>query len=126
MQLPDVPMMDLIRHGHVEWGFVIQREKNKIQGQIDLWYSSGDFDYIIDYKTGRKEYTDRALKQLEFYACCLNEMKKLKNKKLKLVVIYPLIEEMVIKEIENDQLQLSLDHFFRSGLEDFAGSNSLA
>lgn len=119
----EVPFMQMIKNGFVEWGFVIQRSENKIQGQIDLWYSDDQTDYIVDYKTGKKEYVQKAMRQLEFYACCLNKMKKLKNRKLKLIVIYPLQEEIVIKEIENDHRQLSLDHFFKSGLVDFAGSN---
>ncbi len=102
LELKTVPLKDLIHVGNAEWGFGIKTKSGVLQGQIDLWGTSQDEIYILDYKTGSTGFADKAFQQLTFYGYCLYRMKLIdKNKKLNLVVTYPLEEKTLVKNFSS-------------------------
>lgn len=87
----DVPLRQIIQNGFVEWGFGAKMRNCLVQGQIDLWgfSDSGDL-WIVDYKTGNPENSEKAFNQLEIYALALYKVGKTKSThKIKLCVLYP-------------------------------------
>lgn len=99
-----LPLKDLIRSGFPEWGFGLKTKKGILQGQIDLWGQIDQDVYILDYKTGRSHYFDKALKQLNFYAECLYKMNLIKSSvRLHLGVIYPLENKTLIRSFMSEQ-----------------------
>ncbi|KHD89277.1 MAG: exonuclease RexA [Bdellovibrio sp. ArHS] len=99
VQTKDIPLLEIIEKGHVEWGFALSFKEALMQGQIDLWGIVGDTLWMVDYKTGSQRYSETAFKQLEAYAWALYRMKYLeKVKDINLVVVYPM-EELV--KVEN-------------------------
>ncbi len=80
----------LIQTGHVEYGFVIQQQNLRIQGQIDLWGrdQAGNV-WIVDYKTGSASYADKAMLQLKMYQTALQQLGKIKpTDSVKLLALY--------------------------------------
>lgn len=72
------PFEELLQFGEVEWGFALREGENVIEGQIDLWASrpprAGQQRpevWIADYKTGSLAGENKALVQLEIYACAV-------------------------------------------------------
>ncbi|MBC7465104.1 MAG: UvrD-helicase domain-containing protein [Bdellovibrio sp.] len=93
-----LPLKELITQGFAEWGFGIKTKNGVLQGQIDLWGVVGDDIYILDYKTGRSTYAEKAYQQLVFYAACLYRMKMIAtDAKLNLVVVYPLEQKTLVR-----------------------------
>lgn len=93
-----LPLKELITAGFAEWGFGIKTKSGVLQGQIDLWGTIGNDVYILDYKTGRSTYSEKAYQQLTFYAVCLYRMKMITpDSKLHLVVVYPLEQKTLIR-----------------------------
>lgn len=90
----------VIKNGEVEYGFSVLHENQLIQGQIDLWGKddSGKI-WIVDYKTGSPQFSDKAFRQLKIYAWALNKMKKLnpRDQEIQLGVIYPFAEKTLIQ-----------------------------
>lgn len=102
LQVTDYPLQQLIKQGHTEWGFGLNTSKGLLQGQIDLWGIQDQQIYILDYKTGSSNYSEKAYQQLLFYAHCLYKMNKLDfNMKLNFIVTYPLEQKTVSKTYEN-------------------------
>lgn len=102
LQVTDYPLHQLIKQGHVEWGFGLNTAKGLLQGQIDLWGIHDQQIYILDYKTGSSQYSEKAYQQLLFYAHCLYKMNKLDfNMKLNFIVTYPLEQKTLSKSYEN-------------------------
>lgn len=94
----DLPLKQLIGDGQAEWGFGIKTKNGVLQGQIDLWGCVDGQVYILDYKTGRSSYFEKAYQQLVFYAVCLYRMKMIDPiMKLNLVVVYPLEQKTLIR-----------------------------
>ncbi|UYL08808.1 UvrD-helicase domain-containing protein [Bdellovibrio sp. SKB1291214] len=95
-----LPLLEIINKGYVEWGFALMEQNALMQGQIDLWGIVGDTAWLVDYKTGSQRYSETAFKQLEAYTWALYRMKYLdKVKTVKLAVVYPMDEIVKIKEI---------------------------
>lgn len=90
LQLNDPPMKKILKSGHPEWGFAYRKNNEILQGAIDLWAELDQAVYILDYKTGSSQYSDKALNQLKVYAQALRDMNIVKNKKPQfLVALYP-------------------------------------
>jgi ATP-dependent helicase/nuclease subunit A len=104
--------LDLIKDGHVEWGFAVLHEegdsKSLIQGQIDLWGIDKDGQaWVVDYKTGSPEALEKALEQLKIYTWALSKMIKLQpNQSVKLAVIYPLAGLTEVRTCRVDEIQI--------------------
>lgn len=93
--------LELIKNGHVEYGVSVEIDGKFIQGQIDLWgIDTSDCLWIVDYKTGSDFYVEKAFQQLKIYCQCLQQMKKIENRPVKLAVIYPFQERTYIREPE--------------------------
>lgn len=107
----DIPLMRIIKNGHVEWGFTLSKQGLQLQGQIDLWGEVDEVVWIVDYKTGSQRYSETAFKQLEIYAWSLSEMHCLKqNAKIKLAVVYPMEQAIKIKEFSDfESINLSME-----------------
>jgi ATP-dependent helicase/nuclease subunit A len=103
--LADVPFQKILNQGHAEWGFGLKTKLGTLQGQIDLWAKINNTVYILDYKTGSSFFSDKALLQLERYCECLKKMNFIQSADtIKLVVLYPFEEKIVIKEISYTQV----------------------
>lgn len=87
LALKEPPMRELLRTGHVEWGFQRLVDDFIVEGQIDLWGEIQGVTWLVDYKSGSTQYKDRAVKQLDLYAEALGEIGK---KHIRKVIIYPL------------------------------------
>lgn len=92
LSLQEPPLLELIRQGHVEWGFeMLESDQSLFRGQIDLWGIIGSTVWIVDYKTGSQEFKDKAFLQLKIYADRLLKINKiLPSHKVKLAAVYPL------------------------------------
>lgn len=103
MQDQDGLWASVIKNGEVEYGFSVLRENQLIQGQIDLWGKddSGKI-WIVDYKTGSPQFSEKAFRQLEIYAWALGKMKKLnpRDQEIQLCVIYPFAEKTLIQKTQ--------------------------
>ncbi|HWU42398.1 MAG TPA: PD-(D/E)XK nuclease family protein, partial [Bdellovibrio sp.] len=98
----EIPMMDIINRGHVEWGFALLYEKSLMQGQIDLWGILDQTLWIVDYKTGSQKYSETAFKQLEVYTWALYRMKYLTQVyEVKLAVVYPMDKAVKVRTLES-------------------------
>lgn len=97
-----IPLLEIIEKGHVEWGFALKYQDSLMQGQIDLWGIVGETLWMVDYKTGSQRYSDTAFKQLEAYAWALYRMKYLNGvKDIKLAVVYPMDEVVKIESVRS-------------------------
>lgn len=106
----EIPLLEIIQQGHVEWGFSFQHQDLWIQGQIDLWGVVNNEVWIVDYKTGSSEFAATAFEQLKAYTWALAKMKFIaKDAKVHLAVVYPF--EKKIKTERNIDL-LALDARF--------------
>lgn len=114
----DLPLLDIIRFGHVEWGFALNHDDALMQGQIDLWGVIGDTLWMVDYKTGSQRYSDTAFRQLEAYAWALDRMKYLDGvQTVKLAVVYPMDEVVKIQTVRSleelhQRMEKRLQDFF--------------
>jgi ATP-dependent exoDNAse (exonuclease V) beta subunit len=92
------PMERLIRDGEVEWGYQYKTPFGLLEGQIDLWgfFPASNELWIVDYKTGRPEYEEKALRQLWLYSLALRRLHP--AAKIKLAVIYPFDERLSVRE----------------------------
>ncbi len=98
----ELPMLEIIEKGHVEWGFALSYQNSLMQGQIDLWGIVDETLWMVDYKTGSQRYSDTAFKQLEAYTWAVHRMKYLTNvKSVKLAVVYPMDEVVKVQEIKS-------------------------
>ncbi|WP_413612554.1 UvrD-helicase domain-containing protein [Bdellovibrio sp. HCB-110] len=97
-----IPLLEIIEKGYVEWGFALKYQDSLMQGQIDLWGIVGETLWMVDYKTGSQRYSDTAFKQLEAYAWALYRMKYLNGvKDVKLAVVYPMDEVVKIESVRS-------------------------
>lgn len=97
-----IPLLEIIEKGHVEWGFALKYQDSLMQGQIDLWGIVNETLWMVDYKTGSQRYSDTAFKQLEAYAWALYRMKYLNGvKDIKLAVVYPMDEVVKIENVRS-------------------------
>lgn len=102
MKLTEIPMMDIIQKGHVEWGFALSVKGFLMQGQIDLWALIDKTLWVVDYKTGSQRYSETAFKQLEAYTWALCRMQYLKDfQSVKLAVVYPMDEVVKVQKIQD-------------------------
>jgi len=102
----EIPLVEVIQKGHVEWGFSFQHQDFWIQGQIDLWGNVGEETWIVDYKTGSSDYATTAFDQLKAYTWALHRMGFVqKDSKVHLAVVYP-FEKKIKTEKNLDLVQL--------------------
>lgn len=95
----EIPLLQIIQQGHVEWGFALRKQDTLMQGQIDLWGIVEGTAWVVDYKTGSQKYSDVAFAQLDVYAGALKDMGYLEGStEVKLAVVYPLDEVVKIKK----------------------------
>ncbi|MNS97246.1 ATP-dependent helicase/nuclease subunit A [compost metagenome] len=94
----EIPLLDIIEQGHVEWGFALKKDQSLLQGQIDLWGIVDKTAWVVDYKTGSQRFSEVAFAQLEVYAQALKQMGYLKNAAdIKLAVVYPMDEVVKVQ-----------------------------
>ena len=110
--LNDPPMTELIKAGHVEWGFQVKAGAHVIEGQMDLWAELGDKIYVIDYKTGSTRGMEDAFKQLSLYAWVLRRFGH--KKPIEMIVLYPLREKSESREFGEDLFLFWESEFSRS------------
>ncbi|MBX3032519.1 MAG: UvrD-helicase domain-containing protein [Bdellovibrionaceae bacterium] len=97
----DAPFADLIREGHVEFGFAVRGRSFTLQGQIDLWGVVDGTLWIVDYKTGSREHVEKALDQMAIYAWALKHLRILRDDQpVRLVAVYPLDQSLRIRPFE--------------------------
>ncbi|MGZ3818241.1 MAG: UvrD-helicase domain-containing protein [Bdellovibrio sp.] len=98
----EVPLSKIIEAGHVEWGFALNINELRLQGQIDLWGEVDNTIWIVDYKTGSQRYSTTAFKQLQVYAWALYRMNYFTAEKtVKLAVVYPMEEVIKTETVED-------------------------
>ncbi|WP_415063352.1 UvrD-helicase domain-containing protein [Bdellovibrio sp.] len=113
----ELPLLEIIDKGHVEWGFALNYRNSLMQGQIDLWGVLGETLWMVDYKTGSQRYSETAFKQLEAYAWALYRMKYLEGvREIKLAVVYPMDEIVKIETVRslaelNSRMEKLLDDY---------------
>ncbi|MBT4762292.1 MAG: UvrD-helicase domain-containing protein [Bdellovibrionaceae bacterium] len=94
--LKELPLLEIINNGHVEWGYQLATVDGIVEGQIDLWGSVGQGDkkivYVLDYKTGSQKYEAKAMQQLEYYAEALYALGE--GSEFHRVVIYPMEQKI--------------------------------
>ena len=96
-KLKDIPFEQILDKGNAEWGFQVLMDGQWIEGQVDLWAEVDDTVWIVDYKTGSKANVESAWKQLDLYGKALKHLGF--TSKQKHVVLYPLEETCVIRDI---------------------------
>lgn len=92
-----LPIFDLIKNGHAEWGFVIKENSTNVGGKIDLW---GDIDsqlWIVDYKTGNPLHVEKAFEQLNFYSKAIKAMHP--ERAMNLAVVFPFHQKIFVRKI---------------------------
>lgn len=94
----DPPYVQIIKKGFVEWPFVLNRNDEIIEGQVDLWGIVDGKLWVVDYKSGSKVLQDKAFEQLRLYADALREYLKWQDP-IQLVVVYPFLKEEFVKTI---------------------------
>ncbi len=93
-----IPFSDILKNGYAEWGFVLKTSEGSLSGQIDLWGHVNDQIWILDYKTGKSTYHEKALLQLKTYAQALAEY--MPGKPISLAAIYPFEQIIKIQQFE--------------------------
>lgn len=91
-----IPLLEIIKSGHVEWGFVLKGKLSARDGQVDLWGVVDDTLWVVDYKTGNPAHVEKAFQQLEFYSLAVQTF--LGPKKTKLCVVFPGEGKMPVRE----------------------------
>lgn len=96
----EIPLLEIIEKGFVEWGFALKYQHMLMQGQIDLWGIVDGTLWMVDYKTGSQRYSETAFRQLEAYAWALYRMKYLNGvHNIKLAIVYPMDEVVKIADV---------------------------
>ncbi len=91
------PMQELLSTGHSEWGFQLKIDIDILQGQIDLWGETADTVWLIDYKSGKSRYMEKAFDQLRIYAKVLEKLNL--GKPIKMVALYPFEQRAEIRSV---------------------------
>jgi len=92
LNLQEPPMQAVLEQGQTEWGFVIERPKGVLEGQIDLWGKVDGRLYVVDYKSGSPGRLEEAFLQLGVYAWALRQFGH--QEPVELAVIYPLVQKV--------------------------------
>ncbi len=95
-ELKTPPIESLLKNGFVEWGFQQKTSKGVMEGQIDLWGVDAGNVWVVDYKSGSKDHSEKAIEQLKVYAKALKAHGQAGP--FKLAVVYPLIEKIIIED----------------------------
>lgn len=92
-------LKSLLVNGEVEWGFAYAEAGQKYQGQIDLWGRDDESQlWVVDYKTGSRDFEDKAFEQLDSYIKALRICRKADaSETVMRAVIYPFTQEVVIR-----------------------------
>lgn len=103
LKLREPAIAEIFAAGEVEWSFVYRREVNgatvAVEGQIDLWGRDSEGQlWVVDYKTGASEYSDKAIRQLKYYAQALIAAGIARSgESIRLAAIYPFSREVRIE-----------------------------
>lgn len=99
--LKDIPFQAILSQGYAEWGFIVKTPEGSLSGQIDIWAElDSEFDdeiWILDYKTGRSMFHEKALMQLKSYGQALKNRYPKKN--IRLAAIYPFEQKSFIESL---------------------------
>ncbi len=106
LSLQEPPMQEIIKNGHVEWGFQLKTELGIMEGQIDLWAELNNQVWVFDYKSGSSKYSEKAFQQLKYYAYALNKNYGFKN--INLAVLYPIEQKCHTQAFDLDEVTLQL------------------
>ncbi len=98
------PLAEIIERGEVEFGFILNLDSSRIEGQIDLWGQLENGDYwLIDYKTGQAKYKSKAFDQMNIYALALRQLQGLKeDHPIHLAAVFPLEEKIFWEEAKTN------------------------
>jgi ATP-dependent helicase/nuclease subunit A len=103
--LNEIPFLQIIENGYVEFGFKLKLEEIIIQGQIDAWGCVGSTAYLIDYKTGDQKFAEKAFDQLSLYSDCLRKLEMIKpTDKIVLVAIFPFENKTIMKPMNLESI----------------------
>ena len=92
-----IDLLSILKVGYTEWGFGLKTDQGFMQGQIDAWSETEEEIHVLDYKTGRVDYAEKAFQQLAIYTKALLKMKKISSsKRIVHSVLYP--ADQVIKQ----------------------------
>ncbi len=92
---PEIPLLEIIRAGEVEWAYQIEDADSVKEGRIDLWGIYNDCLWIVDYKTGSPSHVDRAREQLNDYESALRKLLNW-DKEVKKVALYPFSQKTFV------------------------------
>jgi ATP-dependent helicase/nuclease subunit A len=116
--LSSPPFKEILKDGHVEWGFQSLVGERILEGQIDLWgFDRAQNLWVLDYKTGSSKEPEKAIQQVKFYLWVLKR-KGLQAKSLRWAVLYPLQEKVIEGEAtpeDFEKLELELGLAERAG-----------
>jgi ATP-dependent exoDNAse (exonuclease V) beta subunit len=94
-----IPIMELIKAGHVEWGFAFKNKNSQVEGKIDLWGEVNGEYWIVDYKTGNPNNLEKAFVQLQFYSWAFKKLYPDRN--FKLAAVFPFHNKFETRESLN-------------------------
>ena len=97
MDHDQVPFLDLISQGEVEWGYLKRTLEIKQEKRIDLWSIHDDCLWVVDYKTGSPNFKDKAFEQMSEYAETLKEYLNW-EKPIKMCAVFPFSEKHFIQD----------------------------
>lgn len=101
LNLQHPPMKSILEVAEVEWGFSLMNQGRRWAGQIDLWGYFQKKLWVIDYKTGRSDFSELAQKQLQIYAESLFLTKQIpEGTPTQLVAIYPVEQKVICWDYE--------------------------
>lgn len=102
LNLKELNIRELLKHGHGEWGFGVRGHERFLQGQIDLWADLPEAVHVLDFKTGSPRYEEKAFDQLSVYTLALLQMKIISaEKKIIHSVVYPVEQTTRMRSYEN-------------------------
>ena len=95
------PLTEILDGGHAEWSFLVEKEGQVLEGQIDLWGrdSLGRL-WIVDYKSGSSAHKAHAFAQLRLYSEALRRADQAKRAETVFVcALFPFESACFVEEI---------------------------
>jgi ATP-dependent helicase/nuclease subunit A len=92
----EVPMVELLQEGFVEWGYSMVEGGSRFDRRIDLWGRVEGYAWLVDYKTGDPDRVEEAFKQLREYSLALKRYGI--EEEIKMAVIYPLAKKIFVRD----------------------------
>jgi ATP-dependent helicase/nuclease subunit A len=128
LNLNEPPMKKLIEVGEVEWGFQFQAGDGVLEGQIDLWgivtgpENLNPTCWVIDYKSGSSNYSDKAFDQLRLYSYVLAQHGV--TAPIKMAVVYVLEKKIEVRDFQENVELRSVSILQSDYFKKFMGSKS--